>query len=185
MFKVKKVDNDRQICFGEVYAPNLIDTHGAVMRAEDIELMAHRFMRLQLSKSIDTMHDNEPVDVLPIESFIACADHPEGYTEGAWVLGVKVEDEELWKSIKKGELNGYSFEAWVTLRDAVAIVEVTPEKIGETEENDGHTHLFFAELDDDGRVVNGRTSTTNGHSHEIKKATVTEEAEGHAHRFFI
>jgi hypothetical protein len=44
--------------------------------------------------------------------------------------------------------------------------------------------LFFVELDDNGKVVKGTTSTTNEHSHEIKRGTATEDAAGHKHRYF-
>lgn len=184
MFKIRKLDEEKHIVTGVVYAPNVLDTHGEMMLKEDVELLAHRYLQHHmLSESIDTNHENNPVNAYPVESFIARAGDPD-YPEGAWVLAVKVEDTALWKALKIGEYNGYSFEAYVTATAAVAELEVAPEIVGETEVAEDHTHFFVAQLDDDGKVRKGRTSTTNGHSHEIKRASATEVANGHSHRFF-
>ncbi len=174
MFKIRKTDEDKHLVYGEVYSPNCVDTHGEMMLKEDIELIAHRFLQhASLTKSIDTQHDNKSCEAYPVESFIARKDDPD-YAEGAWVLGVKIECDTLWDQVKKGELNGFSLEAWVTKVNAVVEMEIDPEVIGETEESDDHTHLFFAQMNDDGKVYAGRTTTVNNHSHEIIKASATE-----------
>lgn len=179
---IKKIDQERQVVFGEVYAPNVLDTHHEMMLAEDIEEMAHRFMQLHGS-TIDTNHDNIPNGSFPVESFIAKG-HPD-YTEGAWVLGVKVADPVIWGMIKRGELNGYSFEAYVKKLPLVVEVDITPENFGKTEKVDGHSHFFWVRLNDNGVVVEGRTSIDEGHYHDIRKGTATEQAAGHAHRYFV
>jgi hypothetical protein len=103
------------------------------------------------------------------------------------VLGVKVPDREVWASVERGDINGYSFEAYVRKVPAIVVVSLQRDNVGETEEADGHTHLFYAVVDDEGRVVAGRTSTDAGHSHEVKKGTATEPGGNgaHSHRFFI
>lgn len=183
--KIQKVDTERQIVYGVVYAPLEIDTWGELMTAEDIETLAHRFMSLKLNETIDEMHDEQgKQNVYPIESFIAREDDPD-YPEGSWVLAVKIEDENTWAKVKSGELNGFSFQALVKKVAAVVEIEYDPEIIGWTGEAVDHRHLYYAKLDEDGKVVAGRTSTELGHSHEIKKGTATEMGAGHAHRFFI
>lgn len=185
--RVRKLDGKQQIMYAEVYAPNVLDTHGEMMRKEDVELLAHRFMQLpDLAQSIDTNHDNVPNGSYPVESFIARDGDPE-FTPGAWVLAVKVPDTEVWAAVERGDLNGYSFEAYVRKLPAIVVVSLQRDNVGETEEADGHKHLFYAVVDDEGRVVAGRTSTDNGHSHEVKKGTATEPGGtgAHSHRFFI
>jgi len=185
MFKVCKMDDDQQIVEGEVYAPNTLDTHGEMMTADAVETICHRFMQIHsLKETIDTQHNNLPAECYPIESFIARKGDPD-YTEGAWVLAVKVEDPTLWASVKKGELNGFSFEAYVSKQQAIVELQVFPQSIGETEEAEGHAHFFIAELNADGKVVSGRTSEAAGHSHMITKGTATLESAGHAHRFVV
>ena len=101
------------------------------------------------------------------------------------MLAVKVDDPELWASIKRGEFNGFSFEAYISKKEVVAEMEVMVHNVGRTAESDGHSHLFFAEVNDAGKVVKGWTDEVNGHMHEIKRGTATEEVGNHKHRFSI
>lgn len=183
--RIKKIDADKRVVYGEVYAPDVLDTYGDFMTADDIALMAHRFMQLSTMKeAIDTNHDEKSNGSYPIESFIAREGDTE-YTPGAWVLGVKVVDEKVWDMVKKGELNGYSFQALVRKLAVVVQVETSPDVAGFTEAADGHTHLFFAFYDEDGRILKGVTSFDDGHRHTIKMGTATDEAGGHAHRIIL
>lgn len=183
--RISATDDEKQIAYGMVYAPMEVDSWGEAMTAEDIETMAHRFMALKLNKTIDEMHDEQPKqDVYPVESFIARKGDPD-YPEGAWVLGVKVEDSQTWEAIKSGQLNGFSFQAMVKKVPVVAEITFDPEIIGRTENVDDHDHLFFVEMDDEGQILGGYTSTNEGHSHKIIRGTATETVNGHAHRYFM
>jgi hypothetical protein len=181
---IKRVDNEKQVVYGEVYAPFVLDTYGEFMLPHDIELMAHRFMRLDLAQTIDTQHDNVPNGSYPIESFIAREGDPD-YTPGAWVLGVKVPDAKIWNMVKRGDLNGFSFQSLVKPKDVEVSYEVMRDHVGSTQRSADHEHVYFVQLDDMGRVIGGKTDTVNGHSHEIRGASVTETASGHSHRFFL
>ena len=171
-----KSDADRQVVYGEVYAPNSVDTHGDMMLKEDVEVMCHKFLRHRfLSSTVDTEHDNFPNGSFPIESFIAQKNDPRGFTEGAWVLGVKVVDQNLWSRIKSGELSGFSFEG--RAKKAKAKVEVTyqPITLGFTAPAaDGHTHPYWVKVGANGKVVKGMAlPAADGHTHEITRGTAT------------
>ncbi len=184
---IKSIDEEKRIVYGMVYQPNTIDSHGDIMTAKDIEVMAHKFMQIpELDKTIDVNHDGVPVSAHPVESFIAKAGDPL-YPEGSWVLGVKIFDEMIWRDVKSGKLNGYSFEAMVRKFPRVVEYEYVRNNFGETETALGHSHMFFAELDADGKVVRGRTSSDYGHAHEIVMGTATEVGgeSKHKHRFFV
>ncbi len=183
--KIKKIDGDRQIVFSEVYAPYTVDTYGDMMLPEDLERAAHNFLRKNdLTKVIDTNHDLVPNGSIPVESFIARKGDPD-FTEGAWVLGVKINDPLLWDKVKDGTLNGYSMYGLSKRVPSIVEVEVAPATLGITELTDGHNHYFFVELDADGRVLSGRTSLDNGHAHDIRAGTATEATFGHSHRYFM
>lgn len=191
-FNVKKFDysNDRKIVSGEVYAPFIIDTHDEMMLPEDVEIMAHRFLMDMRNQHIDVMHDNELVQAVVIESYIAKANDPDGYGEGAWVVSLKVEDDDLWDAIRTGVFNGFSIEAWVFKVKAEVEYDFLPIQYGFVEENAGHDHAFYVEVDEIGRVTRGITSVDDGHSHEILAGTATElsnDPQGvrHAHRYFM
>lgn len=182
---IKKFDNDQQIVYGEVYAPYVLDSHGEMMLPEDVVLLAHRFLIDQKNHMIDIMHNNKIIKASVIESFIARKGDPD-YTEGAWVLATKIFSEVAWADVKVGKLNGYSLEAMVYKYDAEVVYDMLPIHLGATEENDGHFHTFWLEVDDNGRVTGGTTSEADdGHTHKIACGTATELSNGHAHRFFL
>ncbi len=191
-FVIKQVNVEKRLITGEVYAPNVIDTHNELMLPEDVELLAHRFLADKLNDSIDLQHDNEVVQCYAVESFLARDDDPE-YDTGTWVLTIKVDEEDsdnIWNRVKSGEFNGFSVDMMVRKVSAIADVEVTPSVVGETEISDGHLHYFYATVDDSGRVTGGVTSEDTDsfgdlHSHKISSGTATENVDGHSHRFFL
>jgi uncharacterized protein YuzE len=101
-------------------------------------------------------------------------------------MGVKIDDAEVWADIKAGNLNGFSFQAWVEAKQVDVEVEVVRDQVGKTEETQDHEHYFFVQLDSNGKVVGGRTSkAADGHWHEIAGGSATRKTNGHNHRFFI
>lgn len=183
--KIIKQDDDLRVVYGEVYAPNTLDSHGEFMLPADVAAMAHRFLKeADLSKAIDTNHDNVPNGSYPVESYIARAGDPD-FAEGAWVLGVKIVDDRLWKQVKRGNISAYSFEAMVRPVEMDVDVSVIRDHVGQTEAGYGHTHLYFLQLDEMGRVVKGWTDTVDGHRHTIATGCRTNAVKGHAHRVFL
>lgn len=182
---IKALNDDEQIVYGEVYAPFVLDSHGEMMLPEDLKLLAHRFIAQKKVNFVDVQHDNHWIEAVVVESFIARAHDPD-YTEAAWVLGTKVPDAEVWARIKRGEINGYSLEALVYKEEADVEYEYLPMHIGLTEENSGHFHAFFVEVDSNGKVTKGHTGPADdGHTHNILAGTATEIGNDHAHRYFL
>ena len=105
--EIKKSDDEKQIAYGEVYVPEQRDTDGNWMTAATIEKMAHDFMENLRNARIDKNHDGETNKGTVVESFIVRKGDPD-YTEGAWVVGVHVQDKDIWDQVKKGELTGFS-----------------------------------------------------------------------------
>ena len=180
---IKKTDDEQQIVFGEVYAPGFPDSQGDFMTRESIQQMAYEFMRKGLVNKIDLNHSQEESGCYVVESFIA-RDDDTVFIPGSWVLGVKVPDPEIWALVKSGELNGFSFDGVGVRVESVLEIEM-PEVIeGETDEVLGHKHTFFVKYDRDGNFLGGLTGPgPDGHVHKILRGTVTEDTDGHAHRF--
>lgn len=188
-FTIKKVDGDKQIVIGEVYAPYVIDSHGEMMLPEDIVKLAHRTLLEKKNHDFDIMHNGKAVKASIIESYIARKLDPD-YTEGAWVLAVKILDEPIWQMVKAGKLNGYSLEAMVYKYEAEVTYDYQALHFGITEENDGHFHSFFVEVDKNGRVIGGTTSEEDdedgvSHTHKILAGTATKASNKHSHRYFL
>ncbi len=183
IIKLKKISQDEQIVYGEVFAPFMVDAHGDFFSDEEIVKMKNMYDALAKSeKIIDVMHDGKAIEAYPIESFIAKAGNPD-YAEGAWVLGVKIEDAKVWELVKSGKINGYSIGALGRKVPMEQTYRVYPEVVGETMISEDHTHAYIVKVDDSGKVISGVTSVEKGHSHTISYSMVTDRVNNHSHRF--
>lgn len=113
-FPIFKAEEERRIA-GVVYAPEEVDAHGDFARSETILKAAELFM-MEFG-SINLMHSVpvEKRDVSITQSFVAPVDFEQGgqkIKRGSWVLVAKVHNDEIWNSIKSGELTGWSLEGF-------------------------------------------------------------------------
>ncbi|MGE6260878.1 XkdF-like putative serine protease domain-containing protein [Heyndrickxia sporothermodurans] len=105
---INKEEEEQKLVYGLVYEPDVEDSHGDFMKAEEIEKAAHGFMKD--ARNIDKQHDFNAGVGEVVESYIAPADFTIGeqtITKGSWVLVTKASDD-IWEEIKKGEITGYS-----------------------------------------------------------------------------
>jgi hypothetical protein len=180
---IKKVDEELQVVWGEVYPPDVPDSQGDFMTRETIREMAWGFMKKQALDSIDVQHCQEKSGSYVVESFIA-RDDDSVFIPGSWVLGVHVPDPAVWQMVKSGELNGFSIDGFGFRTMTKLEIEIPDVLEGETEFVAGHKHGFMVKFGEDGSFLGGRTTEAeDGHWHEILRGTLTEEAAGHAHRF--
>ncbi len=121
-FPITKVDEDQRLVYGVVYAPPRSeddeDTQGDWMTPEDIKKASHQFMSKARTKNVDTDHSFEPAPASVVESWLTKVDgdlvdplFPDE-PEGSWVVGIYIEDDQLWDKIKKGDYNGLSLAGW-------------------------------------------------------------------------
>lgn len=184
MHDPKQVDEGgwSRVVFGEVIVPGIPNVYADVHSEESVRNFAYGFMLNGFR--FDKEHDNNSLDsrVQVVESFIARDGDPD-FIKGSWVLGVRINDDELWQDVLNGNLNGFSYQAVVRMFGVDLEGESSLFRRGVTQPSleDGHTHVFYAMLDEDGRVITGSTTNTNGHEHELQKAVITEMAEGHRH----
>jgi hypothetical protein len=183
VIQIKKLDHEEQVVFGEVYAPSFPDSQGDFMTPDEIKKMAYNFLRKGIASNIDVNHTQMPSGSYVVESFLAREGDPT-FIPGSWVLGVKVPDQAVWQMVKSGELNGFSLDG-IGVRTPKALVIEMPELLkGETDGVRGHTHSFVVKFDQHGNFLGGYTNPAlDGHMHQIVRGTVTEPANGHAHRF--
>jgi hypothetical protein len=101
-------NEEEQIVTAPVLIPDKPDRAGDVISEENIEEVAYKF--LADYQNVDLMHTFKNVGV-PVESYVAPTDIQFGedtVPKGAWVLSVKVENQEVWEAVKSGELTGFS-----------------------------------------------------------------------------
>lgn len=107
---IAKTDEEKQLVYGVVYAPDEADAHGDAMTKAEIEKAAHNFLAKARTSNVDTQHDFQADDGLIVESAVLKKDddfYPGG-KEGSWVVAIKVTNEDTWEAVKKGDLKGIS-----------------------------------------------------------------------------
>lgn len=181
-----------QIAYGAVYMPDVVDSQGDFMRAEEIRKVAHSFLAKGTTDAIDTNHNNLKSGSRVVESFISKAGDPDFPIPGSWIVGIHVPDPVLWEQIEKGEIGGLSMEVMAHrhMDQPVADRKLKNAKAkGRTYKSGDHDHEYELEFAADGSIIGGITTEVNGHRHKIragKTGVITEEADGtnpHRHRF--
>ena len=111
---IVKLDDDQHKAYCVVAEPDVFDLQGDRSSAEDIEKASDRFMeRLQKTCARGVGYNHErPIDAHVIENVVTKQDGmklgSEILRKGTWYQGHKIEDEEIWKKIKSGEITGLS-----------------------------------------------------------------------------
>lgn len=194
--QIKKFDDELQIVWGEVYIPNLPDSQGDYMTADEIRKAAYNFAAQGRLDQIDRMHDQDTdsCDAVAVETFIARKGDPV-FIEGAWVIAVHVRDPEVWAAVKRGDFNGFSMEGAAVRTQKQFDLDLPDEIQGRTSSDNDHDHAFVVRFSDQGEFLGGETSADPDptvsppaiHSHSIQRGTVTERAgvAPHTHRYSI
>lgn len=180
---IKKVDEDQRLVYAEVYAPNVPDSQNEFMRSEAIVKMAHSFMRNMRLKNVDSNHSLEANGSYVAESFLARESDPV-FIPGSWVVAIKVLNDDEWADVKSDKYNGISLYGTAIGSEPVVLEFEVPDVItGATQKTGGHSHTFSISLDESGKISSGITDFVEGHSHRIVRGTLTEDSNGHAHKF--
>ena len=76
--------------------------------------MVLKYFKEQRESQVNLQHKDDVNDVTIFESVITSnrvkIKDFEYVPEGSWIIGMKVENDEVWNAIKKGEYRGFSIE---------------------------------------------------------------------------
>jgi hypothetical protein len=185
--RVLKLDEAEQIVMGVVYAPDIPDSHGDFMNAEEVKKACYAFMRRGDMGCVDIMHDNKRYGCEIVECFIVRDGDTDFPIPGAWVAAVHCADE-IWPRVMAGELNGFSMEAIAYTEKVDREIDFPANVKGLTTKEDDHEHEYEIMFGPDGQFIGGRTSIAvdsagRSHYHKISKGVMTDETNGHGHRF--
>lgn len=116
-------DDDKRELVGAAMIPNQKiyrkDTNGeyyVFFSPDTIRQIAQIFFKKGFQKNINVEHTPTPAHSYIFQSYIINSEQglnsPKGLDlpEGSWVIGLKVEDENVWKEIKSGKTKGFSIE---------------------------------------------------------------------------
>ncbi len=126
---IAKVDSARQIVYGIVLDPYIVDSQGDWVPVLEVEKAAHRY--LVKSRTIGEQHEKK-ADAELVESWLVPYPTPEDYRKaiageshkvyqfrfgesevhsGAWVVGIHVISKRLWQEVQSGAKTGLSIGA--------------------------------------------------------------------------
>jgi hypothetical protein len=182
-----KSDEERYV-LGEVIIPWEVDVQGDLFTADAVRRAAHRWLAKGLTRNVDSDHNRIVNGTVIVESFVVRGEDPDGFRPGAWVVGGYVTDDSLWDAVKKGEINGWSFEGHGIMSKATGVVARPIRLEGDTEatELDGayHTHTINATVGEDGRFDPSQYTGPgpDGHVHSLGRMGGTGTSLGHSHR---
>ncbi len=121
MLVVHKADPMKQIVYGVVLEPHVLDSQSDFMLPQHVEKAAHTYLKkiVRGKASVSKFQHRKPAlfknkpSVVPVESFIAPQDFTyDGSTDvvkkGSWVLAVHVEDPDTWQDVIDGKWAGFS-----------------------------------------------------------------------------
>ncbi|PFK34399.1 XkdF-like putative serine protease domain-containing protein [Bacillus cereus] len=151
---ILKTEDEKQLVTGVVYEPDVEDSHGDTMTAEEIEKAAYTFM--ENYQHIDKQHDEIAGKGTVVENWIAKSDMTVGEQEvkaGTWLMTVRVDDTDTWEEIKKGEVTGFSMGGFGERVEIAKADDLTHEEKG---------------------IIRKMVGFFKGEKHEIKKGEVKD-----------
>jgi hypothetical protein len=153
---VSSHSSDADVVYFPIYSPWVVDTQGEAIT--DVELMAaaHDWMVWGRSANVDVEHDGVAVNCRVVESWVTRGKSEFG-PAGTWAGGMRIYDDGLLESIRRGEINGVSLlsEYPPVRRVEDTIVESPVRAVGDTEFGGGvgmdlHSHGVDISFDDAG-----------------------------------
>ena len=108
--RILKMDADSHFVTGIVYEPMVEDSQGEYMTEDEITKAAYWFAKN--SNQVDIQHCFKKCDgAAVVESYVAKCDmeiEGEAIKKGTWLMTVEITDSDVWSSIEKGEITGFS-----------------------------------------------------------------------------
>ncbi len=119
-FEICKADARLHRVYGIVYAPESVDSQGDWTDAETIRRAADEWMISGRAANVDREHDFSSLPAFVAESWLVRSGDPlfPDEKEGAWAVGIQVEDAALWDAIEAGEVEGLSLAGTARLEKA-------------------------------------------------------------------
>lgn len=109
--KFASLDLEKQVVYGIVLEPDMVDKQGDIISKEEIEKAAWKYA---LTPMVIGSGHKKQAKAKPVETYLAPVDFELGgqtVKKGSWVLAVKVMDTELWQLVKDGDFMGFSIGA--------------------------------------------------------------------------
>ena len=102
-----------------------------------IERLVNKFMSNYGQKSFTIDHMESAEGIVITESWLvkdtendkSNALGLENVSEGSWIIGCKINNDEIWQSIKEGRWHGFSIESWIDMEEIEEFKKIKNKKI--------------------------------------------------------
>lgn len=91
---------------------------------ESIEKMSQEFMKQYRQNQVTLDHESEANDITIVESWLVEDSYRDkanalgiNVPKGTWMIGMKVNQIDVWERVKNKELRGFSVESWISLEE--------------------------------------------------------------------
>lgn len=109
------MNEELRFVFGEVLVPDHEDVQKDIIGVDEIRKAAWGFM--QDCQQVGLSHKSEAPGITVVESFLAPVDmkiEEQEIKKGTWLLGVQINNDDVWEDVKQGKYTGFSIEAFAT-----------------------------------------------------------------------
>lgn len=129
--EIKLSTDERHICYGPALIPNkdIYRNNGEQefyinFSEESISKMSQEFMKNYKQHEVNLQHEDDVDEVFVCESWVVEDPYKDkanalGFNvpSGTWMVGMKVNNVDVWDKVKQGELKGFSVESAIHLEE--------------------------------------------------------------------
>lgn len=129
--EIQLSDDERHMCYGaalipdkDIYRNNGEQEFYISFTKESIEKMSQDFMKNYRQNEVTLDHNEMANDITITESWLVEDPYKDkanalgiNVPQGTWMIGMKVNQIDVWERVKSGELKGFSVESMISLED--------------------------------------------------------------------
>ena len=163
-------------CYGE-------DEFYLTFDANAIERLVNKFMSNYGQKSFTIDHMEPAEGILITESWLvkdtendkSNALGLENVSEGSWIIGCKINNDEIWQSITDGRWHGFSIESWIDMEEIEEFQKINKEnkKIDMSVKKS----KFDEMMDKIKSIISDAVTEADGENMEVQEEIVDEAAD--------
>lgn len=151
--------------------------------ANAIERLVNKFMSNYRQKSFTIDHMEPAEGIVITESWLvkdtendkSNALGLENVSEGSWIIGCKINNDEIWQSIKEGRWHGFSIESWIDMEEIEEFKKIKNKKI---ENKMAVKKSKFEEMIDKIKaIISDAVENADGQDTEVQQDVVDEAAD--------
>lgn len=151
--------------------------------ANAIERLVNKFMSNYGQKSFTIDHMEPAEGIVITESWLvkdtendkSNALGLENVSEGSWIIGCKINNDEIWQSIKEGRWHGFSIESWIDMEEIEEFKKINKEnkKIDMAVKKS----KFEEMIDKIKEIISDAVTEADGQDTEVQEEVVEEAAD--------